>query len=676
MKNLKLAWKLAIGFGALIGLTLVVAWVGLSGIWGIEDRVVKADDMNRLVKLIMDARLQEKNFIIRRDEESRKKHAEIIVSMHKQIVDSRVKFSDPVNLKQMDDVSAAVGKYDSSFLLYVKGSDERFAMMDKMRANAQAVLSEAEDIRANLKQQLVQLRAAGAASALVDLKLRNADDANRIIKWFLDARKNEKELIISSDAKYAAAVDDDMAKVLELTADLRTRLESKENLASIDALKTSVKTYHDGFRLYHGMMQEQDKANTNMIASAREARAICEEARNNQKDKMDAQIQAAVSIMSAMSAFAIVVAVLLAVFITRGITVPLAKGIAFAQLLSGGDLRATVDVNQRDEVGMLADALRTMVGRLREVVGEVQSAAENVSSGSEELAASSTSMSQGATEQAAAVEEISSSMEEMASNIRQNAENAAQTEQMSLKAARDAEEGGRAVSRTVEAMNKIAEKISIIEEIARQTNLLALNAAIEAARAGEHGKGFAVVASEVRKLAERSGEAAAEISELSSSSVQVAQAAGEMLNKIVPDIQKTANLVQEIAAASNEQNSGAEQINKAIQQLDTVVQQNASASEEMASTSEELASQAEQLMQNIAFFKIDHHSGSSMQAQAPRQVKTAYAQSARSNTGGGAGKPRKLAASGKSSGGASGGASGAGIALDMKEASDDDFERF
>jgi methyl-accepting chemotaxis protein len=196
-------------------------------------------------------------------------------------------------------------------------------------------------------------------------------------------------------------------------------------------------------------------------------------------------------------------------------------------------------------------------------------------------------------------------MEEMVSNIRQNADNAQQTEQIALKASQDANEGGKAVIETVQAMKEIAMKISIIEEIARQTNLLALNAAIEAARAGEHGKGFAVVAAEVRKLAERSQIAAGEINNLSATSVDVAERAGEMLGRIVPDIQRTAELVSEINAASNEQNAGAEQINKAIQQLDKVIQQNASATEQMAATSEELSGQSEHLMDVLEFFKIE-----------------------------------------------------------------------
>ena len=311
------------------------------------------------------------------------------------------------------------------------------------------------------------------------------------------------------------------------------------------------------------------------------------------------------TILIAIGIIAIVLGCAVAFFMTRSITRPLGLAVHISDGLARGDLTMTVDVRSKDETGQLLSAMKNMVENLRKVVVDVNTAAQNVASGSQQMSSTSQQMSQGATEQAASAEEVSSSMEQMASNIKQNADNAQQTEKIALKAAEDAEKGGKAVAETVAAMKEIASKISIIEEIARQTNLLALNAAIEAARAGEHGKGFAVVASEVRKLAERSQTAAAEISKLSASSVQVAEKAGEMLTKIVPDIQKTAELVQEISAASNEQNTGAEQINKAIQQLDQVIQQNASASEEMASTAEELSSQAELLIDTIGYFKVD-----------------------------------------------------------------------
>jgi methyl-accepting chemotaxis protein len=211
-------------------------------------------------------------------------------------------------------------------------------------------------------------------------------------------------------------------------------------------------------------------------------------------------------------------------------------------------------------------------------------------------------------------------MEEMAANVKQNAENAGQTEKIAAQSAKDAEASGVAVGRAVEAMQTIAAKITIVQEIARQTDLLALNAAVEAARAGEHGKGFAVVASEVRKLAERSQAAAAEIGALSGETVKVAQEAGTMLAKLVPDIKKTAELVEEITSACREQDVGSSQVNQAIQQLDKVGQQNASASEQVSSTSEELASQAEQLQAMISFFKINQEQARETSRGAPIDV--------------------------------------------------------
>lgn len=273
-----------------------------------------------------------------------------------------------------------------------------------------------------------------------------------------------------------------------------------------------------------------------------------------------------------------------------------------AREMAQGNLAA--EVKERSEEDKLMQVLNLMVKRLGQVVTSVKIAADNVASGSRQMSSSSELMSQGAAEQAASAEQVSSSMEQMSANIRQNAENAAQTDRLAVKSAEDAVEGGKAVEKAVTAMKEIAVKIAVIGEIARQTNLLALNAAIEAARAGDQGKGFAVVASEVRKLAERSQKAASEIGELALSSVSVAEKAGNMLERLVPNIRKTAELVQEISAASGEQNSGTQQINKAVQQLDQVIQQNVSNAEEIASTAEELADQSEKLKNTVAFFKI------------------------------------------------------------------------
>ena len=276
---------------------------------------------------------------------------------------------------------------------------------------------------------------------------------------------------------------------------------------------------------------------------------------------------------------------------------------AVADEIARGNL--AVQTPRRSDKDVLGIALETMVNRLRTVANETSQSSAAVSSGSRQLSASADQLSQGATEQAAAAEEASSAMEQMAANIKQTANNSGQTERIARQSAADAQLSGEAMVRTVQAMQTITSKISIVQEIARQTDLLALNAAVEAARAGEHGKGFAVVASEVRKLAERSQRAATEISSVSTEMLGVAQQAGEMLGRLVPDIKKTAELVQEISAACREQDIGADQINVAIQELDKVIQQNASASEEMSATAEELSAQAEQLQQMTSFFQMD-----------------------------------------------------------------------
>ena len=320
-----------------------------------------------------------------------------------------------------------------------------------------------------------------------------------------------------------------------------------------------------------------------------------------------------------------------------------------AREIAGGNL--LVKMKKRSDQDELIQALQDMVEKLKEIITDVRGAADQVASGSQELSSSSQQVSQGASEQAASVEEISSSMEELASTVAQTADHARQTAAISTKAAADAVEGGKAVGETVAAMQLIATKIELIEEIARQTNLLALNAAIEAARAGEHGKGFAVVAAEVRKLAERSQVSAQEIKGVAGTSVETASNAGKLINDIVPQIQKTAELVHEIDAASNEQARGIDENARAIQQFDQVIQANSAAAEEMASTSEELTAQAAHLQETIAFFKVETESGLRSQVLPLPRV---------ASTGRGAKKSSK----------------GKGVKLSLPGAGDGDFERY
>jgi methyl-accepting chemotaxis protein len=298
-------------------------------------------------------------------------------------------------------------------------------------------------------------------------------------------------------------------------------------------------------------------------------------------------------------------AVVISIIMVRNITGPILKTVEFAKSIAAGDLTMKHDIDQNDEVGELAVALSMMSERLHEIVTNIRSGTESIAASSSQISSSCQQLSKGASEQASSTEEVSSSIEEMAGNIQQNTENAQQTERISKQAAESMINMNKIGKESLDSIKTIAEKITIVNEIAFQTNLLALNAAVEAARAGEHGRGFAVVAAEVRKLAERSKLAAEEIENLSGNSLKITGESRKLLEALVPEIQKTSQLVQEITSASVEQNTGADQINNAIQQLNLISQQNAASSQEMATSAEELSSMAESLKNIVSFFKLD-----------------------------------------------------------------------
>ncbi|MGC4069482.1 MAG: methyl-accepting chemotaxis protein [Polyangiaceae bacterium] len=289
----------------------------------------------------------------------------------------------------------------------------------------------------------------------------------------------------------------------------------------------------------------------------------------------------------------------------RSITVPLRDAVEVAELVARGKLDVGTDQSHDDEPGRLMAKLHEMAKRLREVVRQVSVESGSVASSATELSASSMTLAQGASNQAATATEVSATVEKISSTLRSTADNAKNTEKLATSASASAKAGAARVSHAVEAMRTVAEKVGFIEEIARQTNLLALNAAIEAARAGSAGAGFAVVAAEVRRLAERSGTAATEIQDITGRSVLVATEAGALIERIVPDIERTATLIKEVAANAKELAGGAAEVTAAMQQLDNVVQQNAAASEELTATSEELASRATSLEQTMAYFEFD-----------------------------------------------------------------------
>ena len=445
--------------------------------------------------------------------------------------------------------------------------------------------------------------------------------ASQVENRLIDIQRSEKEVILATTLDEMSDLESVIEKHAKDIENFMVQLDGIVDEDEIPAMNGFRQTFDEylklsksvlatcrengnirAFDLSNGKGRElMENAQVSMEAIVAEFEQAMAADQAFSRDTYEAARKALITVGSLAAILSVLVAAWLLQYIVRSLN----DVLGLAKAVSEGDLTKTAVIKNEDEVGTMLKALNNMVETLRRVVAEVSSASSNVASGSAEMSSTAQQIAEGASQQSAAAEESTSSMEEMTSSIQQNADNARQTDQIANHAADGAQSSNDAVAETVNAMRDIAEKINIVEEIARKTDLLALNAAVEAARAGEHGKGFAVVASEVRKLAERSASAASDISLLSKDGVGRAEKAGEMLTKLVPDIRRTAELVQEINAASGEQSSGVQQVNNALRDLDHVIQRNASASEEMASTAEELSSQARQLQISIGFFSLD-----------------------------------------------------------------------